>query len=142
MNVLLNQATGAQEDWILEVSCKWLAFRIELRGGQVRLSTALMDDGDRPQLLLRTADAEVGWKAVCRVVRALEESRVKSLRRPIEAGTGADAWLLRKQINADEEQQVFPALTPKGALGTPVEASVQSRETQGTSPCEGRTAAR
>ena len=53
-----------------------------------------MDTGDAPDLLLRSRDNAAGWQTVRGVIAALERHEIKSLVRPIEAGTGEFGWVI------------------------------------------------
>ena len=81
-------------------SCTWIAcgknlcFRVVLDGGWVNLSVQLMDIGDEPELLATFADGPSGWHKMHSLISALECSKVRSLRRPIEAGEGVDGWVI------------------------------------------------
>lgn len=67
-------ADNTTEDCVMELTGRWLAYRIPFRGGWIWLSACLMDAGDEPLALLVVGDGEAGWKTVCRLVLALEKS--------------------------------------------------------------------
>jgi hypothetical protein len=48
-------------DCVLELTSRWLAYRVTLRGAWVWLFVSLMDVSDEPELLLRAADTKEGW---------------------------------------------------------------------------------
>ena len=87
-------ADNATEDCVLELCGKWFAYRIALRGGWIWLSACLMDKGDAVQHLLSVGDGPEGWRTICRLVAALERNELKSLTRPIEAGSGNSGFVI------------------------------------------------
>ena len=75
-------------------SCKFLAYDVTLDGGWISISASVMDRGDSPQLLISFPDAPEGWQDTCRLITALESNNIKSLERPIEAGTGPGGFVI------------------------------------------------
>jgi hypothetical protein len=90
----IGRSAHGVEDCVLEVVGTWLAYRIALRGGWVWLSASLADSGDEPEALANFADGKQEWRQVCSLIRALERHKIRSLQRPIEAGSGPSGWLL------------------------------------------------
>jgi hypothetical protein len=87
--VSIGKSTDESESYIMEIAGQHLAYRISLRNdGGLLLSASLMDGPGEPDLLLRDRDNAEGWRTVRFVVAALETHEIKSLARPIEAGTG------------------------------------------------------
>ena len=78
----------------LEISGPNLHYTVLLKGGTVSVSATPMDCGDLPDRLLTVADTAAGWHTVYGLIRALERAGVKSLQRPIEAGSGPDGWVI------------------------------------------------
>jgi hypothetical protein len=78
----------------LSVTGKWLGYCVMIDGGFVFVSAQLMDFGDPPQLLATFGDTVDGWVKTCSLIQALERAEVKSLQRPIEAGTGSSGWVI------------------------------------------------
>jgi hypothetical protein len=87
-------ATDREQDFAMQVCGRFLFYTVALAGPQIHLSAQPMDTGDPPDLLLRAADNENGWQTVRGVVSALERHEIKSLARPIEAGTGEFGWVI------------------------------------------------
>jgi hypothetical protein len=91
-------ADNQREDCVLEITSRWLAYRLALRGGWVWLSIALMDKGDEPELLLNVGDGEVGFRTLRSLILAFErQGEIKSLERPIELGDendGPRSWVI------------------------------------------------
>jgi hypothetical protein len=87
-------ATAPVDDYTMEVGGRFLFYTVALCGPQIHLSAQPMDTGAAPDLLLRAADNENGWRTVAGVIGALERHEIKSLRRPIEAGTGEFGWVI------------------------------------------------
>jgi hypothetical protein len=81
-------------DWVLEICGRFLFFTISLHGAEIRVAAQPMDTGDAPDLLLRSRDNAAGWQTVRGVTAALERHEIKSLERPIEAGTGEFGWVI------------------------------------------------
>jgi hypothetical protein len=69
----------ADEDCVLEICGRWLAFRIALHGPEVRTAACLMDAADPPETLLRSPDTEAGWDTAQRL---------------IASGVDGDAWVI------------------------------------------------
>jgi hypothetical protein len=86
----------SDEDCVLEICGKWLAYHIALRGAEVRLSATPMDTASAPELLLRAPDSRAGWETVRRLCAALEQHEIKALHpRPLEVGPpGPDSWVI------------------------------------------------
>ena len=78
----------------LEASGRYLFYSILLDGGWVFLSAQLMDRSEAPEQLLSVGDGEDGWRQVCSLIRALERHEIRSLQRPIEAGSGPSGWTI------------------------------------------------
>ena len=88
-------AVGDEDDCEMQIYGAQLAYRITLRAGGVTLGAALMDSAEGAwDLLLRAADNPAGWQTVRGLIAALERHGVKSLERPIEAGTGEFGWVI------------------------------------------------
>jgi hypothetical protein len=87
--VSIGKSADESESYMMEIAGQHLAYRISLRNdGGLLLSAQVMDTADPPDLLLRDCDSAKGWRTVRFVVAALETHEIKSLARPIEAGTG------------------------------------------------------
>jgi hypothetical protein len=86
----IGRSAAVIDDCVLESASRRLSYQVTLVGDEVRLSVSLMDSTDQPQTLLRTRDDPAGWDMVERLVGALEKAEIKSLQRPIEAGTPGD----------------------------------------------------
>ena len=84
------------EDLVLEMTGRFLAYRITLRGGWVWLYAAEMDFPENFELLINVGDGEAGWrKTICPLIKSLERSGCRSLQRPIEIGeSGPDSWCI------------------------------------------------
>jgi hypothetical protein len=84
------------EDLVLEMTGRFLAYRITLRGGWVWLYAAEMDAPENFELLINVGDGEAGWrKTICPLIKSLERSGCRSLQRPIEIGeSGPDSWCI------------------------------------------------
>ena len=84
----------------LEMSGRFLAYRIILDGGWIFVSTPQdMDSGEEPQTpLFWIGDTSEGWDTTCRFLMALERSGLTSLKdRPIDIGDsngGKNSWLI------------------------------------------------
>ena len=87
-------ADNTTEDCVMGLCGKRLAYRIAFRAGWIWLFASLMDSADNPELLLNVGDGQAGWRTICQLVAALERNQVKSLARPIEAGTGRDGFVI------------------------------------------------
>jgi hypothetical protein len=62
-------------DCVLEMSGRFLAYRITLRGGWALLYAVEMDSPGKFELLINVADGEAGWqKTICPLIKALEKS--------------------------------------------------------------------
>lgn len=86
-------ALDRQDSCRLEACGKYLAYDIFLDGGFLFLSASLMDEANPPEALLSVGDTKDGWQLICRIVRALERNGVRSLQRPIEAGSGPNGFV-------------------------------------------------
>ena len=86
--------TAPAGDCTMEVCGQFLFYTVALYGPEIRLSAQPMDTGDAPDLLLRSRDNAAGWQTVRGVIAALERHEIKSLERPIEAGTGEFGWVI------------------------------------------------
>jgi hypothetical protein len=86
----------SDEDCVLEICGKFLAYRIALRGVEVRLSAQPMDTAAAPEMLLRAPDSRAGWETVRRLCAALEGHEIKALHtRPLEVGPpGPDCFVI------------------------------------------------
>ena len=86
----------SDEDCVLEICGKWLAYQIALRGVEVRLSAAPMDTAAAPEVLLRAPDSRAGWETIRRLCAALEEHEIRALHpRPLEVGPiGPDSFVI------------------------------------------------
>ena len=86
----------SDEDCVLEICGKWLAYHIALRGLEVRLSATPMDTAEAPLMLLRAPDSRGGWETIRRLCAALEQHEIKSVReRPLEVGPpGPDCFVI------------------------------------------------
>ena len=87
-------ATAPEQDFTMQACGRFLSYTIALFGPQIHLSAQPMDTGAAPDLLLRTGDNENGWQTVRGVIAALERHEIRSLARPIEAGTGEFGWVI------------------------------------------------
>ena len=72
----------------------FLAFEIVLDGGFIFISAQVCDRGDPPELLVSFPDGPQGWTDTCQLISALERSKIRSLQRPIEAGTGPGGFVI------------------------------------------------
>ncbi len=72
----------------MEMCGKHLFYVLKLDGGWIWLCASLMDTGTEPESLLSAPDGAKGFRTICRLIAALERNQVRSLARPIEAGTG------------------------------------------------------
>ena len=94
LEVLTCGRAANDADSVLELCDRFLFFTISLNVTGVTLAAQPMDTGDGPDLLLRTSDNENGWQTTRGVIAALERHGIKSLERPIEAGTGEFGWVI------------------------------------------------
>ena len=94
VEVLAFERGPGGEDYTMDVGGKYLFFLVALRGDRIILSAAPMDAAEEPDTLLRIEDTKPGWETVRGVIAALERHEIKSLKRPIEAGLGADGWVI------------------------------------------------
>ena len=78
----------------LELVGDFLAFEIVLDGGFIFISAQVCDRGDPPELLVSFPDGPQGWQDTCALISALERNNVRSLERPIEAGTGKNGFVI------------------------------------------------
>jgi hypothetical protein len=81
-------------------SCTWIGtgkhfcFHVMIDGGFVFVSAQLMDLGEEPLALATFSDTKQGWQDTLSLIKALERNEVKSLQKPIEAGTGPHGWVI------------------------------------------------
>ena len=87
-------ATAPEQDYVMQICGRFLFYTVALYGPQIHLSATLMDAAPAPDLLLRDRDTGSGWRTVRGVIAALERHGIKSLQRPIEAGTGEFGWVI------------------------------------------------
>ena len=80
-------ALDRKDSRTLEACGKYLAYTVVLDGRFLFLRVALMDEDNSPEELLSVGDTKAGWKTMCQVIRALERNGVRSLERPIAAGS-------------------------------------------------------
>ena len=77
---------------------KLLLYTLSLGAGEIYLSATPMDSVAPPQMLLRCVDNPPGWGIVSKLMRAMEEHRIRSLERPIVingfASDGSDSWVV------------------------------------------------
>ena len=92
--IACGRGATSDEDCVLQICGRFLFFTITLRAGGVTVAAQPMDSGAAPDLLLRAADNPAGWQTVRGLIAALERHGVKSLERPIEAGTGEFGWVI------------------------------------------------
>jgi hypothetical protein len=85
---------GPSDSCVLEISGPKLHYTVLHAGGSISASAQPMDAGDPPDRLLKIADTADGWRTVYGLIRALERAGIKSLERPIEAGSGPDGWVI------------------------------------------------
>jgi hypothetical protein len=78
----------------LELVGDFLAFEIVLDGGFIFISAQVCDRGDPPELLVSFPDGPEGWTDTCQLISALERNKIRSLQRPIEAGTGPGKFVI------------------------------------------------
>jgi hypothetical protein len=78
----------------LEGVGKHLVYVVVLDGGFVFLKAQVLDSCDFPEQLFSIGDTKDGWQIICHVIRALERNNVKSLNRPIQAGSGPSGWVI------------------------------------------------
>jgi hypothetical protein len=93
---ILNIWRGSFErsECTLEACGRFLAYFVVLDGGFVFLWASLMDKGNPPERLFSIGDTKQGWQTICKVIQALERNKVKSLERPIEAGSGPSGFVI------------------------------------------------
>ena len=84
----IGRSAHASSIAFLEIVGKCLSCRIALRGRWVWLYASLADSSDQPKPIAHFADGEDEWRQICSLVRALERPQIRSLQRPIEAGSG------------------------------------------------------
>jgi hypothetical protein len=89
-------ADDMTNDCVLELTGRWLSYKIELHGTWVWLSVCLMDFGERWEKLFNVGDTTAGWTTMKSFVFALERSGIKSLQRPIQIGEvgDPDCWVI------------------------------------------------
>ena len=78
----------------LEMAGTFLFYDLTLDGGFIFISAQVMDQGDPPELLISFPDGPQGWMDTCSLISALERNNVRSLERPIEAGTGKNGFVI------------------------------------------------
>lgn len=78
----------------LECSGKHLTYFVVLDGGFIFLRVQVLDSCDPLDQLFSIGDTREGFETICKVIRALERNNVKSLQRPIEAGTGPTGFVI------------------------------------------------
>ena len=90
------EADDLTNDAVLELTGRWLSYRIALRGGWVWLSVCLMDAGEEWEKVFNVGDCSQGWTTMKSFVFALERSGFKSLERPLVVGTLAspNSWVI------------------------------------------------
>lgn len=95
---ILNIGRSAFEraDCTLEAAGSQLSVKISLQGGWIWLSAGSLDVGGDPEAICNFGDTAQGWADLRRLVRALENSGIKSLQpRPIKIGeTGPNAYTI------------------------------------------------
>jgi hypothetical protein len=80
---------------VLEICGRSLLYVIKLDGCErILLSMQLLDSASEPGLFLNIDDGPEGWRTICRLVAALERNECRSLKRPIEAGTGSSGFVI------------------------------------------------
>ena len=82
----MGREANSQEDCVLELCGKWLAYRFALRGGWVWLYAASLNAAQAPDLLLNAGDGPRGWKQLCVIVRTLEREQNQIARAPDQPG--------------------------------------------------------
>ena len=78
----------------LEAVGKHLTYFVILDGGFVFLRAQVLDSCRPPEELFSTGDTKEGWQLICKLIRALERNDVRSLQRPIEAGSGPSGFVI------------------------------------------------
>ena len=78
----------------LEMAGRFLFYDITLDGGWIAISASVMDRSDPLELLIRFPDGPQGWPDCCSLISALERNNIRSLERPIEAGTGPGGFVI------------------------------------------------
>jgi hypothetical protein len=78
----------------LQMVGRFLAYDLTLDGGFVFISASVMDRSDPPELLISFPDGPQGWIDTCQLISALERNNIRSLERPIEAGTGPGGFVI------------------------------------------------
>jgi hypothetical protein len=78
----------------METVGKHLAYWIILDGGFIFLRAQEVDSCKLPEQLFSIGDTADGWRTLCQVIRALERNKVRSLQRPIEAGSGPNGFVI------------------------------------------------
>ena len=88
-------AFDRKDSCTLEASGKHLAYWVMIDGGCIFLRVQLLDAPCCAlDELMNAPDTKEGWELICKVVQALERNNVKSLQRPIEAGTGPSGFVI------------------------------------------------
>ena len=87
-------ALDRKDSCTLQASGRHLAYWVVLDGTFVFLSAQVLDACDPSEQLMSIGDTKEGWETIGKVIGALERHNIKSLKRPIEAGTGPNGYVI------------------------------------------------
>ena len=97
-SVRRSRSSENANDCSAEIAGEFLLYTLSLGAGEIYLSATPMDSVAPPQMLLRCVDNTTGWGTVSKLMRAMEEHRIRSLERPIVingfAADGSDSWII------------------------------------------------
>jgi hypothetical protein len=90
------QGLAPEHSCTLQICGRQLFYSVTLDRGFLFGKAHSMDSGEALNLLLTIGDTRGGGHQVCSLVRALEQSGISNLSRPIELGTpgSPDSWVI------------------------------------------------